>query len=91
MDQQAKEKKTDYKVCAIKIGGGVVMGYVPDRDNYPHVGDEVRLEGSSAWGTILLVDDYVPYEKMVQWEQLTGVEYQKIIAIYSREEVNWDV
>lgn len=84
------KKDTKYKVCAVKVGNGVVMGYVPDKDNYVHVGDDVRIGEALSWGTVLLVDDYITYEDMVKWEQVTGVEFQKIMTIYDRNEVKWE-
>ena len=84
------KKDTKYKVCAVKVGNGIVMGYVPDKDNYVHVGDDVRIGEDLSWGTVLLVDDYITYEDMVKWEQVTGVEYQKIMVIYDRNEVKWN-
>ena len=86
---ESNKKDTRYKVCAVKVGGGVVMGYVPN-DNYVNVGDEVQVGEARTYGTVLLVDDYILYEDMVEWEQLTGFEYQKIMTIYDRNEVKWD-
>ena len=84
------KKDMRYKVCAVKVGNGVVMGYVPEKDNYVNVGDDVRIGEACTWGTVLLVDDFVAYEDMVEWERLTGVEYQKITVIYDRNEVKWE-
>lgn len=84
------KKDMRYKVCAVKVGNGVVMGYVPDKDNFIHVGDEVRVGEACTWGTVLLVVGFVAYEDMAKREQLTGVEYQKIMTIYDRNEVKWD-
>ena len=86
---EGNKKDMLYKVCTVNVGNGVVMGYVPN-DDYVNVGDEVRVGEARTCGTVLLVDDYVPYENMVEWEQLTGFEYQKIMTIYDRNEVKWD-
>ena len=53
---ESNKKDTRYKVCAVKVGGGVVMGYVPN-DNYVNVGDEVQVGEARTYGTVLLVDD----------------------------------
>lgn len=83
------KKDMRYKVCAVKVGNGVVMGYAPN-DNYVNVGDEVRVGEFRTYGTVLLVDDFVAYDDMVEWEKLTGFEFQKIMVIYDRNEVKWE-
>ena len=77
-----------YTVAAISVGGSIVMGYAPEDKCYLSIGDEVRLE-NGARGVVYLIDKYVTHNDAKEIEGKTR-EFQKIMVVYSAQEVEWD-
>lgn len=77
-----------YKIVAVKVGEGIVLGYVPN-DNYFGAGDEVILDGPGTRGLVLLIEDYMTYEELQQRESDTGMELVKITSVLHKKEVKW--
>lgn len=84
-----KEKDQRYDVIIAKIGGGAVCAYKPNGTGFVSVGDEVEIE-NQARGTVLSVDTYNRFEELVDMEKKTGMEFVKIAAILSRNEIEWE-
>ena len=76
-----------YNLVIVKQDTKIAMAYAP-RDEHLYYGDMVEL-ANGMMGTCILVDDFVDAEDLIEHEKISGMEAQRIICRYHRNDVEW--
>ena len=76
-----------YVLAIVKQGTKFELAYAP-RDEYLYCGDMVELE-NGMMGTCILVHDCVDGEDVIEHENVSGMEAERIVCRYRRNDVDW--
>lgn len=76
-----------YNLAVVKKDTQFALAIAP-REEHLYYGDMVELE-NGLMGTCILVDDFVDGEDVIEHEKVSGMEAQRIICRYHRNEVEW--
>lgn len=76
-----------YNLAIVKKNTQFALAYAPREENL-YCGDMVELENGLI-ATCILVDDYIDGEDVIEYENVSGMEAQRVICRYRRSEVEW--